>query len=292
MAIRSMTGFGSATGENEQIAVRIEVKALNGKFLEVSPRMPKMYQLKEAEVRKQVQQKLERGSIQVFINVELKKVNPGQYQINKELAQYYYDELSSLSFEMGAGFKDIMGQVLALPDVLTVAEQTDVPEENWLLISDLLDKSLDLLNTYRIDEGMAMGKAMETSVRNISGYLDEVIKLESARIQNIKERIKTNLLEFIGIENIDKLRFEQELVYFIERLDISEEKTRLQQHCRFFLENLYLDNNGKKLGFISQEMGREINTLGAKAYHFEIQQAVVGMKEELEKIKEQVLNIL
>ncbi len=292
MAIRSMTGFGSASGENDFISVKAEVKALNGKFLELNARLPKSYQSKELELRKLLQSKMERGTVQVFFNIENNSVNTGQYKINKELARFYYDEITELGFELGANVNEALMRIMEFPDVLSVVEEDERLEENWNLIYATCESAIDNLKQFREEEGMALGKAMEQCVLIIRNQVDKVISLEPQRLDTIRERIATNLEEFIGIENIDRNRFEQELIYFLEKMDIAEEKTRLLQHCQFFLDNLYKDSGGKKLGFIAQEMGREINTMGAKAYHFGIQQAVVTMKEELEKIKEQVLNIL
>lgn len=292
MAIKSMTGFGSGAAENENISVNVELKALNGKYLELNLRLPKSYQSKELVLRKLFQSRMERGTVQAFYNIEVKKVNPGQYMINKELAKYYFDEISELGFELGANMSDLFVKIMEFPDVLTVREEDEALEANWELIVKASEQAINSLITFREQEGQALGKAMEESVMVIQSMIEKVISFEGERVEAIRERIANNLEEFIGMENIDRNRFEQELIYFLEKMDIAEEKTRLTQHCRFFLDNLYKDSGGKKLGFISQEMGREINTMGAKAYHIGIQQAVVTMKEELEKIKEQVLNIL
>lgn len=292
MAIKSMTGFGSGAAENDNISVNVELKALNGKYLELNLRLPKSYQSKELVLRKLFQSKLERGTVQAFFNIDVKKINPGQYMVNKELAKYYFEEISELGFELGANTQDLLVKVMDFPDVLTVKEEDEQLEANWQIIYKAAEQAMDNLVQFRAQEGQALGKAMEESVVMIQSMIEKVISFESERVESIRERIANNLEEFIGIENIDRNRFEQELIYFLEKMDIAEEKTRLTQHCRFFLDNLYRDSGGKKLGFIAQEMGREINTMGAKAYHVGIQQAVVTMKEELEKIKEQVLNIL
>lgn len=287
-----MTGFGSGAAENDNISVNVELKALNGKYLELNLRLPKSYQSKELVLRKLFQSKLERGTVQAFFNIDVKKINPGQYMVNKELAKYYFEEISELGFELGANTQDLLVKVMDFPDVLTVKEEDEQLEANWQIIYKAAEQAMDNLVQFRAQEGQALGKAMEESVVMIQSMIEKVISFESERVESIRERIANNLEEFIGIENIDRNRFEQELIYFLEKMDIAEEKTRLTQHCRFFLDNLYRDSGGKKLGFIAQEMGREINTMGAKAYHVGIQQAVVTMKEELEKIKEQVLNIL
>ncbi len=292
MTIRSMTGFGSGTAENENIIAQVEIKALNGKYLELNLRMPKAYQSRELELRKLMQTRVERGSLQVYFNIETKKVNTGQYQINKELVKFYFDEISELGFELGAGTGDLLTRIMEFPDVLTVKEEDLQMEANWKTIIKATEQAIGQLEQFRSQEGQALGQALEQAVLSIQENLEKVIALEPERVEGIRERIANNLEEFIGTENIDRNRFEQEMVYFLEKLDIAEEKTRLAQHCRYFLDNLYKKSGGKKLGFISQEMGREINTMGAKSYHFGIQQAVVSMKEELEKIKEQVLNIL
>lgn len=292
MGIKSMTGFGGGAAENEAISAKVEIKALNGKFLELNIRLPRAYQSKELELRKLFQTQMERGTVQVFFNIDTKKVNPGQYSINKELARFYYEEISELGFEMGANIQDLFVRIMEFPDVLTVKEEDEQLEANWVIIRSACEQALENLDQFRVHEGMALGKAMEESVMIIQEMVEKVKLLEGERVDGIRERIANNMEEFIGTENIDRNRFEQELIYFLEKMDIAEEKTRLTQHCRFFLDNLYKESAGKKLGFIAQEMGREINTMGAKAYHFGIQQSVVTMKEELEKIKEQVLNIL
>lgn len=287
-----MTGFGSATAENDYITIKAELKALNGKFLEPNIRLPRAYQSKELSLRKLLQNELERGSVSVYLNIENKQVNSSQYRINKELAKYYYEEINQLSFELGAVNHDSMVKIIELPDVLSVADADDKVDENWQLIEETCSVAIKHLKEFRLEEGMEMGKIIEKSVVEIKSLLDEILQHEAGRIVEIRERINNNLEEFVGIEKVDRSRFEQEMVYFIEKLDFAEEKGRLRNHCQYFLDSLYKDSAGKKLGFIAQEMGREINTLGAKAYHFGIQQAVVRMKEELEKVKEMVLNIL
>lgn len=292
MGIKSMTGFGSASAENDHISVKTEIKSLNGKFLEINMRLPRSYSSKEIEIRKMISTEMERGSVNLFVTVENKNINPQQYRINRELAKYYFDEISELAFELGANLSDTLLKVIDMPDVLSVKEEDISMEDNWKLIAGACNDAMQRLKSFREQEGMYLGKEMEACVLEIKSQIDVVQQLEGERMSTIRERIHNNLEEVMGIQNIDKMRFEQELVFFVERLDIAEEKTRLRNHCNYFLENLYKPSAGKKLGFISQEMGREINTMGSKSYHFGIQQAVVKMKEELEKIKEQVLNIL
>ncbi len=292
MAINSMTGFGTASAENEFVNVKVEIKSLNGKHLELNTRLPKAYQNKEILVRKWIQSRLDRGSVSFSLQVERKENASNTYRINRELAKYYYDEILSLGFELGAQHHDALLKILELPDVIVVNEEDENLETNWALIEDTCFLALDQVIEFRKQEGMAMGKGLEENVMKIKDLLDQVNLYEKERIKSIRQRLQNGINEFIGAEKADKGRLEEELVYFLEKLDFTEEKSRLRNHCTYFLENLYKDAGGKKLGFISQEMGREINTLGAKAYHFSIQQLVVEMKEELEKMKEMLLNVL
>lgn len=292
MSIRSMTGFGKGQAENKYIIASVELRALNGKHLELNLRIPKGYQSNELELRKIFQNELERGSVQVNITVEDRLVNTGQYHVNKDLVKHYYKEFSEIGFGLSAQTDDLLGRIMLLPEVLTIKEEDIQMEENWAVILDATREAIANLQSFRMSEGEVLGKAMQTSIHKILELLAEVETLESERIKTIRDRINGNLEELIASDKIDRNRFEQELIYYLEKLDIAEEKTRLKQHCEYFLENLNLPGGGRKLGFISQEIGREINTLGSKANHVGIQKAVIGMKEELEKIKEQGLNIL
>ncbi|MDX5320413.1 MAG: hypothetical protein LPK45_04930 [Bacteroidota bacterium] len=204
-----MTGFGSGSAENDNISVQVELKALNGKYLELNMRLPKSYQSKELHLRKLFQSKLERGTVQAFYNIEVKKINPGQYAINKELAKYYFEEISELGFELGANTNDLLVKVMEFPDVLTVKEEDEQLEANWEAIVKATEQAIDSLLQFRAQEGQALGKAMEASVLIIQEMIEKVISFEGERVDSIRERIANNLEEFIGMENIDRNRFEQ-----------------------------------------------------------------------------------
>jgi uncharacterized protein (TIGR00255 family) len=292
MTIKSMTGFGKGMAENDNLLVQVELKALNGKNLDLNIRLPKSFQQKELLLRKLFQDQLDRGSVQAFFTIEMKNVNPAQYEVNKELVKHYYQEISKLGKELGDETNGILSKILSFPDILSVKENDEELESNWLIVLDATQQAIDNMNQFREHEGAVLGKAMADAIHVIQELLVKVESLEHERINAIRNRIKGNLEEFIGEGQVDQNRFEQELIYFLEKIDIAEEKTRLRQHCAYFLENLHGENAGRKLGFISQEIGREINTMGSKANHVGIQQAVINMKEELEKIKEQGLNIL
>ncbi len=289
--IKSMTGFGKATGEINQKKITVEIKSLNSKQADVTVRMPSFYKEKELEVRSYINKQLNRGKIEFNLYAELLG-DQSSYQINNAVFKKYYTDLNEIAEELGAEKADIVSAITKLPDVLKT-EREELDETEWNSINEIIQKAIASLDEFRIKEGKVLSDELSLRINNITQLLSEVDKFEEARLTTIRERIKNNLKDTVGEENINNDRFEQELIYYIEKFDVTEEKTRLSAHCQYFIETMNTQNSeGKKLGFISQEIGREINTLGSKANNADMQKLVVQMKDELEKIKEQTLNIL
>ena len=254
-------------------------------------RIPSSYKEKEIELRKYIGQQLDRGKVECIISVESNGFD-ANHTTNKELAGKYYAQIVDLGAYLEVKPDDVMGLIMRMPDIFTTGE-TDINEGEWEFMFDLASQAIQKLKEFRSHEGETITKEFQTRIGNIQAAFDKVPEYEKARIEDIKNRIESNLDEFVGGAKVDKNRFEQELIYYIEKIDIAEEKQRLSKHLDYFLEVLNEPKSqGKKLGFISQEIGREINTLGSKSYHSEMQKLVVEMKDELEKIKEQVLNTL
>jgi len=290
--IKSMTGFGKAECEYQNRKLVIEVKSLNSKTIDVNARIPNGYRDKEVEIRNLLANKLQRGKVDFQISVE-NEGDASNYSINKDLAQKYYKELKDLSEDFDEkDFSDYLTVVMRLPDVLVPAKD-EITQEEWKMLIETIETAISKVNEFRDEEGKSLEKDLIFRNNNILNFLSEIDPYEKERITNLQQKIKKDLYDFADKENIDKNRFEQELVYYQDKLDITEEKVRLRKHCEYFLETLNeRQSQGKKLIFISQEMGREINTLGSKANHSDIQRIVVRMKDELEKIKEQLFNIL
>lgn len=289
--LQSMTGFGKASGTFSNKKITIEIKSLNSKNLDLFIRMPNIYRQNEIEIRKTLGKALDRGKVECSINVELIG-NETSQKINKNLIRSYYHQLSELADELNLSKKDLMGTLLRMPDVFAT-ESEELNEEEWSFICGILDEAIVEHLRFREEEGRQLADEFIMRIGNIQAAFNEVPSYEEGRIESIKERIESNLEEYVGLSKVDKNRFEQELIFYIEKFDISEEKHRLGNHLTYFLSTLDEPvSQGKKLGFITQEIGREINTLGSKSYHSEMQKLVVGMKDELEKIKEQILNTL
>lgn len=289
--IKSMTGFGKSATSINQKKISIEIRSLNSKQADISVRIPAVYKEKELELRAKINQHLERGKIEYNLYVEQTASTPN-YQINESLFKNYYNELKSLADELDEQ-SDLIKIVTGMPDVFQKEEKQAMDESEWETIVELTTKALQDIDAYRTDEGKTLQKEMELRINNIQQLLNKVELYEKERIITVRERITAHLEEIVSGNQIDKDRLEQELIFYIEKFDVSEEKQRLQSHLDYFMDTMNdKDSQGKKLGFISQEMGREINTLGSKANHSELQKIVVEMKDELEKIKEQILNIL
>ncbi len=291
--IQSMTGFGKVTAELPSRKVTVEIKALNSKQLDLSTRIPAIYREKEMAVRSLLMQALERGKVEFSIYIE-SIGKDSSAQINQEAVAGYYAQLKEISEKIGIEKPNSwaeMQQVLRFPDVIRT-EVVEADEAEWSVVENAVNQAIKQLQEFRIQEGAMLQKLFGQKIENIAQLLKDVEPYENERINKIKARICDNL-EKVAAQDYDKNRFEQEMIYYIEKLDVSEEKSRLDNHLKYFLETMNSGHGqGKKLGFIAQEMGREINTLGSKSNHAEMQKIVVRMKDELEQIKEQVLNVL
>jgi len=288
-----MTGYGRAEGEVNNRKFTIELKTLNSKQFDMLSRIPSVYKEKELQIRSILQQKLERGKIEITINVEDSKADMN-FSINNELAKQYYNEIVGLQKDLGLeNNNEIMSTILKLPEVIQVVPEV-LEEEEWEGMQKIIHQAVDLCNASRLKEGKVLENDFTTRIASISVLLLNVNKYEDQRIVRIKEKLKTDLEKYFEEKKIDQNRLEQEMVYYIDKIDITEEKVRLKNHCNYFLQTLAEADtaNGKKLNFISQEIGREVNTIGSKANDADIQKLVVQMKDELEKIKEQLFNIL
>ena len=288
--IQSMTGFGRAILLLPQKKITVEVKSLNSKQLDISIRIPSIYKEKELSIRSFLSSSLRRGKIELSVFVE----NIGSestYKINKDLVEAYIKSLQEFGNNM-VSHGELLAIAMKLPDAMKL-DCKELEKEEWDAIMKTIEEAVESLIDHRKAEGLSLEKDLKMKIQAIDTLHDQVPKYEHERIETIKERISTKLNDVLESIEFDRDRLEQEMIYFIEKLDISEEKVRLKNHCVYFIETINShDNNGKKLGFISQELGREINTMGSKANHSEIQKLVVQMKDSLEKIKEQVLNVL
>jgi uncharacterized protein (TIGR00255 family) len=290
--IQSMTGFGRTICELSEKVVVIEIKALNSKQLDVNMRLPAQYREKEMELRNEVANRLKRGKADVTFNVEYKEGRHAT-RLNTVNVMDYFRQLKALSEEAGIVVTDSLFQaILRLPEALDLDK--DAPDSSeWEKILCCFTQALGELERFRIQEGKALAFDILNRINLIESLLTQIEPFEKERTDRLKGKLSSSLLEFIPQESLDKNRFEQELIYYLEKLDISEEKTRLKHHCHYFGEVMKEpDQVGRKLGFVAQEIGREINTIGSKANHTEIQKIVVMMKDELEKIKEQLMNLL
>ncbi len=289
--IRSMTGFGNAVAEYGNKIITVEIKSVNSKFFDLSLRLPSAYKDKDLDIRSELAKNLERGKVDVSIVIDSPDT-PKKTSINAGLVKAYYEELKSLTDDLQLKTSDYLSLILKMPEVLNTDKAVG-DEEEWTLLKKTLDKSLESFQSFRKKEGESIEKDFKERIHQIESLLKAIEKIEPGRLAGVRKKISGSLEEFIQSNNIDRNRFEQELIYYIERLDISEEKNRLRTHCEYFLKTMKeATSNGKKLAFITQEIGREINTIGSKANDAGIQKLVVEMKDELEKVKEQILNVL
>jgi len=287
-----MTGFGKATHEIPGKKITVEIRSLNSKQLDLNLRIPYLYKEKELELRTEIGKQLERGKVDVTVFTETTQESTPT-SLNKTLAKAYFNELKSLSEELNEGTENLLSIVVKMPDVLKAERETvELDEKEWNEVKATVNRAIEAFQKFRDDEGKTLENEFNNRIGIIAKLLNEVLKLDDARVTNIKNRIKNNLEEVIDTNKIDQNRFEQELIYYIEKLDITEEKLRLKTHLDYFNETMKEPGSGRKLGFISQEIGREINTIGSKANDAGMQKMVVQMKDELEKIKEQLLNVL
>jgi len=290
--IFSMTGFGTSKRVFRDKILTIEIKSVNSKSIDIRIRSPFNLREKEHLLRKEVAETAVRGKLDVTLELSSTNSVPVGL-INEDLLKSYIDSIKPIAEETGLDTSGIISSLLRIPEVLS-SGNNEIDESDWTIISATLDDALDRFQKFKNEEGTAITKDLVNSVSAIEECMDKISQYEDERIDRIRERINGSLEDFLPAESIDKNRFEQELIYFIEKIDFSEEKSRLTQHCKYFKEVIAIDENskGRTLNFISQEMGREINTLGAKSYHSDIQRLIVVMKDELEKIKEQTANIV
>jgi len=287
-----MTGYGIAAADSGTTKYTVEIKSLNSKFLELSLRLPKIFSDKEFQLRNDCNKQIERGKVNLSITVEQQSGVVKAAGIDTVLLKNYYEQLKAVSVELGEPTTNLMQLALGLPEVVKYDEET-VSEDEWKLVEKTFNQAVAAFQKFRSDEGNVLEQDLKYRINIILENLKLVEIEEPKRVPIIRERLNSFLAEATNKEGIDQNRFEQELIYFIDKLDITEEKVRLKAHCDYFLETLKnSDANGKKLGFITQEIGREINTLGSKSNDANMQKLVVGMKEELEKMKEQLLNVL
>lgn len=288
--IHSMTGFGKAEGEVGGKKIVVQLKSLNSKQSDINIKLPNGFKEKELTYRKQISDLMGRGKIEMYFSYE-NQAESGAYKINAEAYKSYYHQLKDIHQELDEELDDIVSSISRLPDVI-VNEEESFSDQEWAQTEEILKQAAADLIDFRKTEGKSLYEDLKSHVTNILNLLEDALKYEGERIEIVRERLAKNLEDAGQKEKVDQDRFEQEMIYYIEKYDISEEKVRLQTHCNYFIETMNAAaGQGKKLGFISQEIGREINTLGSKANHAEMQQLVVQMKDELEKIKEQVLNV-
>ena len=290
--IRSMTGYGKAECELSQKKITVEVKSLNSKQLDLNTRLPGIYREKDLELRKEISDKLIRGKVDFSIYAESMGTESNA-AINGVIVKSYYRQLSEISGELGLNLNEsALNIIMGLPEVVKTSRE-ELDEDEWKLIMGSVRVALVTLDNFRLREGGSLHSDVVININVITSLLTQVGQYEQERADKVKARILDGLKDLAGPESIDNNRLEQEMIFYLEKLDLNEEKVRLGNHCVYFLETLELDEPvGKKLGFIAQEIGREINTLGSKANHTEIQKLVIQMKDALEKIKEQLLNAL
>ena len=290
--LKSMTGFGRAEQTVGDKTFLVEIKALNGKQFELQLKVPPLLKAYEFDIRNTIQEHLNRGTIDCYISIKQNGASK-PVVINTELIKAYYQQIDTLAAELNIDTNSVLSALLRLPEVVTPANEV-MNENDFAGFSNVLNTALKELNEHRTEEGLSLEKDLLLRIEKIKEQEENILKLEPARKVKIKEEIHQLLSEHVGKENIDANRLEQELIYYMEKIDIHEEQIHLRQHCEYFKEimNGPEDGKGKKLSFLLQEIGREINTTGSKAYDAGIQQCVVKMKDELEKAKEQVLNVL
>jgi len=282
-----MTGFGKATLQLPTKKITVEVKSLNSKGLDLNVRMPSLYREMELGLRTQIASTLERGKVDFSIYIE-STAEQTSTKVNVPIVKAYINQLREVYAD--ADETELMKMAVRMPDTMKV-EREEIDEKEWGLIKNVINDSLNNILSFRKDEGASLEKEFQLRIGNIRQYMNDALALDPERVQAIKDRLQTAIDELKV--NVDENRFEQELIYYLEKLDITEEKVRLTNHLDYFLETIKgTEANGRKLGFITQEMGREINTMGSKSNHAQMQKLVVMMKDELEKIKEQVLNVL
>ena len=290
--LHSMTGFGRAEAAVNGKQIVVELKSLNGKQFDIATKLPPILRSYELDIRNLLNSTLFRGTLDLTVTIKQEGASKPM-TVNTELAVFYYNSMQQIAKQLNIPEDNTLSTIMRMPEVVA-AEQDMLPENEWLVVKQAITDAANALMVHRKREGDALYEDLKTRISNIEQLLEKVNPLEGSRIERIRTRINQSLNEFVSKEKIDQNRLEQEMIYYLERMDFSEEKTRLAQHCIYFTESVAKDEmaKGKVLGFILQEIGREINTLGSKANDASIQQIVINMKDELEKAKEQVLNIL
>ncbi|MCQ2291681.1 MAG: YicC family protein [Bacteroidales bacterium] len=289
--IKSMTGFGRTAIEVTGKSITVEIRTLNSKQLDLNTRIAPLFRNNENEIRAMISHELERGKIDFYLTLD--RNSAPNVSINSGLAKSYFETLSALSKDLNNPVEsDIFMQVLRMPDVISTPQE-ELSDEDWVAVKDAIQETCNKVNDFRLTEGAALAKDFEKRICMIRDMIDEVTPFEENRIATLRAKFEKGMADLAGKVQFDANRMEQEIFFYLEKLDITEEKVRLRKHCNYFLETMESpESNGKKLGFIVQECGREINTLGSKSNDFQIQQIVVRMKDELEKLKEQLANIL
>ena len=285
--IQSMTGFGKAFMQLPNKKITVEIKSLNSKGLDLNVRTPSVYREMELQIRNSIAQRLERGKIDFSLYIEVTGEETSA-KINVPIVKGYINQMKEVI--PNADETELMKMAVRMPDSLKT-EREELDKTEWLQIEKVINEALDNISTFRSDEGLSLEKEFELRISNIENLMNEAVSYDAERVETVKTRLRTALEELKA--TIDENRFEQELIFYLEKYDITEERVRLENHLNYFIETIAgTEANGRKLGFITQEIGREINTMGSKSNHSEMQKLVVMMKDELEKIKEQVLNVL
>lgn len=290
-----MTGFGTSSRGSDNLSIKVEVKSINSKSQDFSFKLPRIFQEKEIEVRTLLSKSLGRGKVSVQIDLERLGAEKPKMVINSALFKAYHEDILKNAQPLGVSMEEALRIILNMPEIYTTEASDDQSEQEWSWIYSAIEEAVLKCDHMRKEEGRALHDMLWSYLQKIETLLEKVKQLDPYRILKIKEKLKSKLEEVIPVDKIDTNRFEQELIYYLERLDIEEEKVRLKTHIDYFrqvMDSVDEEGAGKKLGFIAQEIGREINTIGAKCNDAEIQRCVIEMKEELEKIKEQSLNIL
>ncbi len=286
-----MTGYGKSTCEFKNKKISIEIKTLNSKGIDLNTRIPSQYKEHELEIRSEIINKLERGKVDFSIFVEQTGAEKNTI-INTEIVENYLSQLQKIAKDNNLSDTNLLSTVMRLPETLKI-DTPEVDETEWMQVRKAIDQTIAETNNFRIQEGAVLVADFVQRIKIIENCLNSIEPLAKERIIKIKDRIRTNLFDVVSKDAVDNNRLEQEIIFYIEKIDITEEQTRLANHCKYFIETIEKEcSAGKKLGFISQEIGREINTIGSKSNDYEMQKLVVQMKDELEKIKEQLLNIL
>jgi uncharacterized protein (TIGR00255 family) len=290
--LKSMTGFGNSVFETTDYTIKAEIRSLNSKSLDLKIKLPTKFYDKEIELQSYLEKKIERGKVDLFIQLTFLNVNQVKKTLNTDLFRAYYAEINDICNDLQIDTGNIVSTILSLPEVISTNNSKDEELDGiWQDILKTVDQTVTEMDNFRLKEGDELANVIRQYIQNIKYKLKIIEEGKDIRITKVKERLKQKLASLENVK-LDDNRLEQELIYFLEKLDISEEIERLKTHLNHFLETMKEDNAGRKLGFISQELGREINTIGSKANEFEIQKHVVEMKDELEKIKQQLANIL